>query len=205
MKIIDLTMPIDERTPVFPGDPNQSIEQYATIEKNGWNEKRLTFNSHFGTHIDAPFHMLQDGKKLDDFPIEHFIGKAIVIDAGKKNDKNEIIVRLEEVQEDDIVFFYTGNTEKAYSDLFFKNNPVISLATARELAERKVKIVGLDSYTPDNAPYETHKLLFRHGICIVENLVNLKQLVGKRFTCQVMPLKIAEADGAPCRVVATLK
>ena len=62
--IIDLTMSIDEETPVFPGDPKQEIKQYATIKENGWNEKRLTINSHFSTHIDAPFHMLENGKKL---------------------------------------------------------------------------------------------------------------------------------------------
>ncbi len=63
MRIIDLSILIDERTPVYPGDPKQDIKQIATIEKEGWNEKRITFNSHFSTHIDAPFHMLKDGKK----------------------------------------------------------------------------------------------------------------------------------------------
>lgn len=61
MKLIDLTMAIDERTPVFPGDPKQEIRQFATIEQNGWNKKRLTFNSHFGT-------------------LETFVGEAGVID-----------------------------------------------------------------------------------------------------------------------------
>ena len=67
-----------------------------------------------------------------------------------------------------------------------------------------VKIIGLDSFTPDKEPFETHKLLFTKNICIVENLVNLKQLVGKKFECTILPLKLANADGAPCRVVAKL-
>ena len=201
MELFDLTMPIDERTPTFPGDPKQEIKQIATINKQGWNEKRLTFNSHFSTHIDAPFHMLADGKKLTDFPIEAFIGEAIVIDAGNMA---EIEPCLDAVKPGYIVFFYTGHIRKAYSGDFFKDNPVIAKTTAQKLVEKKIKIVGLDSFTPDNAPFEVHKLFFRHSIMIVENLANLDKLVGRRFTCYILPLKIQDADGAPCRIVGVL-
>ncbi|MDO8481111.1 MAG: cyclase family protein [Nanoarchaeota archaeon] len=199
--ILDLTMPIDARTPVFPGDPQQEIRQIATIEKNGWNEKRLSFNSHFGTHIDAPYHMLENGKKLTDFPIEWFVGKACVIDVrGQK----EIFAPLDNFQDCMMVFFLTDHIRYVYSPKYFSENPVIGTKMAGELIKHKVKIVGLDSFTPDNAPYDVHKLLFKHNIRIVENLVNLEKLVGKTFLCHILPLKIQDADGAPCRVIATL-
>ena len=204
MKIIDLTMPIDENTPVYPGDKPQHIGQQATIAKDGWNEKRLEFSSHLGTHIDAPFHMLQGGKKLDEFPMEKFMGEAITIDARKTNGRNEIQVDLEKVKESDIVLFYTGHTKKANNKEFFENNPVISAQLARKLAEKKVKIVGIDSYTPDNSPFVTHKILLGADILIVENLVNIGQLAGKRFKCYILPIKIRDADGAPCRAIAEL-
>ncbi len=111
---------------------------------------------------------------------------------------------IDDVKRNDIVFFYTGHTKKAYSEDFFKNNPVITKKTAQKLIDKKVKIVGLDSYTPDNEPFEVHKLFFKHNILIVENLVNLAQLSGKRFKCYILPLKIQDADGAPCRVVGIL-
>ncbi|MBI1970857.1 cyclase family protein [Candidatus Woesearchaeota archaeon] len=80
------------------------MQQIATIEKDGWNEKRLTFNSHFSTHIDAPIHMLEDGKTLSDFPVETFIGGAIVIDVcGQK----KITADLKGIGPCNIVFFYT--------------------------------------------------------------------------------------------------
>lgn len=198
MQLFDLSMPIDLKTPVFPGDPKQEIQQIATIKKNGWNEKRITFNSHFSTHIDAPYHMLSTGKKLTDFPLSTFIGEAMVIDARKQP---VIEQRLDKVKPNDIIFFCTNHTKKAYSPDFFKNNPVISSKTANALVKRKVKIVGLDSFTPDNPPYDIHKLFFKHDILIVENLVNLESLVGQRFQCFILPLKIQDADGAPCRVV----
>lgn len=197
--MLDLTMPIDERTPVFPGDPEQEIEQIAEVEKDGWTEKRLTFNSHFSTHIDAPIHMKPGGKTLDDFDIDYFIGEAVVIDA---SDQKKIEPSLEAVQEDDIIFFYTGHMDKAYEEDFFEDNPVITEETAEKLIDKEVRIVGLDSYTPDNDPFPVHKKLFAEDILIVENLVNLEELVGERFQCYILPLKIRDADGAPCRVLA---
>jgi kynurenine formamidase len=202
MKVIDLTMPIDEKTPVFPGDLKQEIRQVATIGNNGWNEKRIAFNSHFSTHIDAPFHMIEGGKKLTDFPVEHFLGDAVVVDArGQK----QISSDLGGVKRGDIVFFCTNHGKKAYSESFFKDNPVITNETAAKLIENKVRMVGLDSYSPDNEPFEIHKMLLKRDILIVENLVNLDRLVGKRFRCYVMPLKIQDADGAPCRVIGIIE
>ncbi len=196
--ILDLTLVIDERTPVFPDDPLQEIQQIATIKEKGWNEKRLAFNSHFGTHIDAPFHMLVYGKKLDEFPLETFFGEAVVIDVrGQK----EIHAELHEVKKGDIVFFCTGHSKNVYSDYFY-NNPVLSEETARKLVEKKVKIVGIDSFSPDNHPFTVHKILLGKDILIVENLVNLEKLAGERVECVILPLKIKDADGAPCRVVA---
>ncbi len=196
MKILDLTMFIDENTPVFPGDPKPEIKQVATIKENGWNEKKFSFNSHFSTHIDAPFHMLENGKKLDEFPLETFIGEAIVLELNKPN--------LDSIKPGDIVFFYTGHTTKAYSKEFFENNPVLSEETAQILVDKKVKIVGIDSFSPDNSPYEIHKIFFRNNILIVENLVNLDKLINKRFRCYILPLKIKNADGVPCRVIGIL-
>lgn len=192
-------MPIDDKTPVFPGDPKQVIEQFATIEKEGWTEKRITFNSHFSTHIDAPIHMIKDGKTLSDFPIESFIGDAIVIDAS-----NNLVPSLMNVKERDIVFFYTGYSEKAYTDAYFKDAPVMTKETAHDLVKRKVKIIGVDSLSPDNEPFEIHKILLGNNILIVENLVNLKELVGKRFQCFILPLKIQNGDGSPCRIIGIL-
>ncbi|MBI5390960.1 cyclase family protein [Candidatus Woesearchaeota archaeon] len=200
--IIDLTLPIDEKTPVFPGDPAVEIKQLATIAQQGWNEKRITFNSHFSTHIDAPFHMLQQGKKLTDFPPETWIGEAIVIDA---RGQQEIEPELKGVKKGDFVFFCTGHVKKAYTKDYFKLNPVITRKTAEALVQKKVRMVGLDSFTPDNPPYEMHKLLFKHDILIIENLVGLEKLCGKRFTCFVFPLKIKDADGAPCRVMGVFE
>ena len=195
--IIDLTMPIDDRTPTFPGEPPHVIEQVATIERNGWSVKRLSMNSHFSTHIDAPSHMIDGGKTLSDYPLEKFIGEAVVIDV---REQKEIEADLSYVRKGDIMFFLTGHSRKAYDGKYFEDNPVISEGTARELIEKGINIVGIDSFTPDNEPYVVHKMFLGADIPIVENLVNLDKLAGQRFQCFILPLNILDGDGAPCRV-----
>ncbi len=198
MAVIDLTLSITDKIPVFPGDKLPTIEPAATIAKQGWNALRYSFGTHFATHIDAPYHMLQDGKKLTDFPPETFIGEAIVIDV---RGQSIITHDLDDVREGDFVFFHTGHIKNISRD-YFVGNPVISPATAQLLVDKKVRIVGLDSFTPDGAPYNEHKLFFRNDILIVENLVGLELLTKQRFEVIVAPLKIDNADGAPCRVFA---
>jgi len=195
--IIDLTMPIDEKTPTFPGEAPHIIEQIATIENEGWNLKRISITSHFSTHIDVPVHMIEGGRSLSDYPLRKFIGEAIVLDV---TGQNEIQVDLSEVQKGDIVFFLTGHSSKVYEKDYFENNPVITERTARDLIEKEINIVGLDSFTPDNEPYLIHKMFLRADILVVENLVNLEKLAGKRFRCFILPLNIKDGDGAPCRV-----
>lgn len=199
--IIDLTLPIDNKTPNWPGDPKIVIKQFSTVEKDSIGKKVLTFHSHFSTHIDAPSHMVANGKTLSDYPMEKFVGEGIVLDVrGQK----EIETNLDSVKEGDIVFFLTAHSNKVYEKDYFDNNPVLTPKTAKKLVDKKIKIVGLDSPTPDNEPYTLHKLFFKHDILIVENLVNLKELAEKRFQCYVLPLKIKDGDGAPCRVIGVI-
>jgi kynurenine formamidase len=200
MTVIDLTMFMDGQTPIYPGHPEPEIRESATIEKDGWNEKTVFFSSHSSTHIDAPFHMIKNGKKLDEFPPEKFFGKAIVLDVrGQK----EIRADLSKVKENDIVLFLTGQSAKS-SD-YFEDIPVLSRETVEQLIEKKVKMVGIDSPSPDDPPFEMHRLLLRKDILIIENLVNLDKIAGRRFMVYALPLKIKDADGAPCRAIAMLE
>ncbi|MBI1970856.1 cyclase family protein [Candidatus Woesearchaeota archaeon] len=100
--------------------------------------------------------------------------------------------------------FIQGYTEKRNQHGYFDHNPVISEETALQLIKKKVRIIGIDSFSPDNNPWPIHKLLLKQDILIVENLINLKKLAGKRFQCYILPLNIKNGDGAPCRVIAVL-
>ncbi len=83
-KIIDVTVPISSFTPVFPGDPEPSIERVCILEKDGCAVSRLSFGSHTGTHVDAPSHILKDGLSVDRLDIESLMGKAVVLDFSQR-------------------------------------------------------------------------------------------------------------------------
>ena len=195
-KLIDLTMELSEKTPIWPGDEPTEIKQVSTFEQDGFNAKRISFNSHFGTHIDAPFHHLKDGKKLNEFPLETFFGSAVIIPL------NSFEKYIKKIKKNDIVLLYTSQSKKAFERDYFENPPFVPLKVAQILVKKKVKIVGIDSSSPDKSPWEIHDLLLKNNILIIENLTNLEKLIGKRVELIVLPLKIENADGAPCRVIA---
>ena len=78
MKIIDLTLQIHEGMSVYPGDPKVEIAQIQTLNKHGWNMKRIHINGHDGTHVNMPIHCVKNGKTLDDFKIENFCGDCVL-------------------------------------------------------------------------------------------------------------------------------
>jgi arylformamidase len=201
MQIIDLTMPIGSQTPVLPYDPQPEFKQFASCEKEGWNSHSIFFHTHLGTHIDAPWHMLPDGKRISDYPIEKFIGKAVLIDVrGLK----EIDADLIGVKDGDILILRTDHTKSARSPDFFNSSPVLSHDLAIKIAQKKVSLLGIDTYSVDPPPSGIHKYLLGRDILILENLVNLDQIKADRFSIYILPLKLERLDGAPCRVIAQI-
>lgn len=195
-KLIDLTMLINENTPSWPEAEKQEIKQISTVKETGFNVKRISFESHFGTHIDAPNHIFNKGKTLDEFPLETFFGSGLIIPL-KSFDKY-----IKKIKKKDIVFLYTGHSKKAFSGNYFEDSPLIDIEIAKTLVKKKVKIVGIDFSSPDKVPWTLHNLFLKNNILIIENLNNLDKLVGKRVELTILPLKIENADGAPCRVIA---
>ena len=78
MTLIDLTMAINEETPAFPGDPKGEFKRIAICEKDGWNEHRICTSTHFGTHIDAPWHFLENGGTIDELAFSDLLGPVTV-------------------------------------------------------------------------------------------------------------------------------
>ncbi len=194
---IDLTMDVNEKLPIYPGDSAPVVRQVLT---DGIHQTELVFHSHTGTHIDAPFHMKKNGTKLKDYSLETFIGEAIILNCvGQK----ELTADVSEVKRGDIVLLRTDYSKKAYQTDYFSNNPFVSEELAKALVEKHINILGIDSFSPDNLPYKVHKILFDCDILSLENLVNLDKISKKRFKLCVFPLKL-ESDGAPCRVVAEI-
>jgi kynurenine formamidase len=147
--------------------------------------------------------MIAGGKTLDQVPIEQFVGRGRMIEVGKAFDLEDI--KQADVQEGDIVLFRTGMSENYQEPVYFEEYPAMSEEVASYLVDRKVKMVGVDAGSVDNADgFPIHKILLGGEVLIIENLANLDKLTGKEFTVYALPIKL-DIDGAPARVIAEVK
>lgn len=202
MKFIDLTHPINEDMPIFPGDPKTKIESASDLEKDGFRQHLVSVCTHTGTHIDAPYHMIEKGKNLDQIPIDRLIGQGVYIRIGKAFNLKEI--KKVNIEEGDIVLFHTGRADHYHELEYFEDYPEITEDIANYLVEKGVKMVGLDICSADtHESFPIHKILLKNDILIIENLTNLDQLEGKEFNIYALPMRL-QVDGAPARVIAEI-
>ena len=99
-KYLDLSLLLTKDIPVFPGEPEIVFRQYSVIGKNDYNEHQITINTHFGTHMDFPFHMINNGKKSNEFNLDKFIGRGKIIDIYQP-DLN--------INDEDVFLLYSGH------------------------------------------------------------------------------------------------
>jgi kynurenine formamidase len=205
MKYIDLTHAFTSSMPVFPGDPAATLKQVAHLETDSFNDHKLTTIMHVGTHMDAPLHMIENGKKIDELNIESFFASGVLIDARNKKVIDATILDGKDIPTGSAVLLYTGLGENYRSPSYFENYPAVTPDFAEAMVACKVKMVGMDTAGPDHAePWQTHKILLSHDIVILENLTNLDKLVGiNNFEVIALPAKL-QADAAPVRVVALI-
>lgn len=201
---VDLSMPVNEDTVVFPGDAKPVFEQAGTLAKDGFADHVIHINNHLGTHIDAPDHMLEDIKMLVDYPVERFICAAICIDARGHETLTLDLLKGVELNPGQAILFYTGRGDSYKEQAYASDYPTIDIGLATKLADGKVSMVGVDMISFDHdRPFPIHKALLGKDILLIENLVNLGSVVGKRFKLYALPIKL-ELHAAPARVVAQI-
>ena len=225
MKIIDLTHTIRNGMPIYPGDPAPFIDSCFTHENDYCHVDVLRLGSHTGTHIDAPYHFLREGRKIDEIGVEQFIGEGVLIDVSNKSDREMIEIKdvqpyTRKIRKRDFVIFRTG-WDKYFGTPTWYEHPFLSADCAEFLCDLHVALVGTDAMNPDatfvNATgpgtagadsgtdeddsYPVHHILLNSNILIVENLCNLNRIKQVRGTYSFLPLKIKDSDGSPIRAV----
>ncbi len=204
MRYIDLSRTLDGMLPVYPGDPTPIITQTNTVEKDGFTLSKVNSGTHVGTHMDAPFHFIESGEKMDAISIERFFGRGILLDGRGKTIFDETLLDGIDLKKDDIVLIVTDWGNRIKEKAYFTDYPEITLSLAERFVAAMVSIVGTDSASPDHEPFATHKKLLGNGILILENLVNLDQLLEcSEFSVVALPIKYS-TEAAPARVVAIL-
>ena len=210
--LIDMTHTIAPEIPIYPGTPAPALSPACTFNKDGFRETLLTLSSHTGTHMDAPAHLLRDGRTLDQMPMSQFSGRATVLDvSGEGPVTTEAFLRsnLESIRHADYILFYTGWEERWGTEGFLEDAfPVPDEAAARYLVSRCLKGVGTDAISIDrmsDSRLPIHHILLRDSVMSIENLC-LKKVRGREdFLFFVLPLKFEDADGAPVRAFADLR
>lgn len=212
MTLIDLTAPVADRMPVFPGDPEYKREWHVYFGEHAVCCTKLSFGPHTGTHVDAPLHFIEGGISIDQMPLGRFFGEGVCVDcrglAGLEVGP-QALPELDTLA-DKVVLFLTGWQQRAGTPEFFEPRwPGLSGKAARLLAEAGVKAVGIDSPSIDSmaglgAGAPAHAALLRAGLPIFESLINLDKIISTTFIFHGYPLRLEGCEASPVRAVALL-
>ena len=210
------------------------VTRHLRAEREGWDEEQpmnrtLLLSEHGPTHVDAIDHLEPTSDlSIDQMPLDWFYGSAICLDCSGVDHPEAITVAdLEEqldttdlsIESDDTVLLETGNRRNNYSttDKEKKHrymNKFVGLeeAAGQFLVDEGAKAIGIDSISVDhpeniypNYDFPIHALCSREEIVIYENLSNLWEVTGRRFTFSAFPLKIRDGTGSPVRPVAIVE
>ncbi len=189
--IIDISQEVFS-SKVYPGDPAPVMERPKSMEEGEvYNLTGFSMCAHNGTHVDAPFHFLQDGKTIDQISLDAFVGDCYV--ARHKGDVTA---------EDASAILEKANALGAGERILIAGPATVTADAARVFAKAGIKLIGNESQTlgPEEAPMEVHKILLGAEVVLLEGIVLTDVSEGK-YLLSAAPLNLAGADGAPCRAV----
>lgn len=174
---------------VYPGDPCPKKETVCSMEKGDlYNLTAFSMCAHNGTHVDAPYHFLKDGKTIDELLLNKMVGWACVFrydgNLGAK-EATEIVEKADGV-----------------THILIKGNAVVCEAAAKVFAKAGLDLVGNESQTvgPPDAPMAVHKILLGAEVVLLEGIRLENVPEGRYFLCAA-PLNLGGSDGAPCRAI----
>jgi len=206
--IYDVTVPITNKMPVWPGDPPVQLTAKSHRSRDKSHTVRLTaieMSSHTGTHIDAPFHMIDSGKKLHELSLDVLAGKASVFEiAGARSLGRTELERLD-WSGVERVLFKTENSKHWQDGKFYEDFVYLDPEAAEFLVQRGIRLVGIDYLSIDQFKSESHPshfVLLTKDIVVLEGL-NLNAVSEGVYTLLALPLNLQDADGAPTRVILT--
>ena len=193
MKIYDISQEV-LGCQVYPGDPTPKKRVISSMEKGDlYNLTAFSMCAHNGTHIDAPFHFIKDGKTVDSVSLDTFIGMAYVAEHNgivSADDATEILEKAKK-----------QNSEAA-KRILIKGDAEVSAEAAKVFAESNILLLGNESQTvgPENAPMEVHLILLGAGTVLLEG-IRLAEVSEGVYFLNAAPLNLSGADGSPCRAI----
>ncbi|TFK67743.1 putative cyclase [Pluteus cervinus] len=219
-RIVDLTHQLRSGISIYPGDAAFTCRPHLTIQEHQCAVTSLTLGSHTGTHIDAPSHFILGGKSIDQIPLSSLIGDALIVHVDQKGNRgriswDDIKMAVEEnLGVRKILLIRTGWDKHWGTETYFEH-PYLTKDAAERIVASGVRVLGVDTLSPDETPYNgvggdlgfgVHEVLLGAEVLIVENLTNLQELSSLgEFVVNLVPLNIAGCDGSPIRAFAQQK
>ena len=205
MKIYDVTVPIRTGMTVYPGDPEVAVTPFHRISKgDGANVSVLSMGSHTGTHIDPPYHALEDGETVDALPLDVLMGECLVCEIpGVMSISPSDLEAAGIPHGTERVLFKTRNSELWQKPEFQTDFTYLEPDAADWLVRKGVKLVGVDYLSVEKFKsdgHNTHHRLLESEVVVIEGL-DLVDVPAGNYRLVCLPLKIAEGDGAPARAV----
>lgn len=184
---------------------------HRLAEGSGVETSCLRIPSHAGTHVDAPSHVIQGGRTIDQLELDRFVGPAVVVTVrrgpGEEITVDDVVKGGPQVQPGDMVFLDTGWARKFGTPDYY-DHPSVSAELADWLVERQVNLLACDFATPDLAiprradgfGFPIHHRLLGADVLIAENLASLEAVTGRRTTAYAFPLIVRGGDSGHARI-----
>lgn len=205
IEIIDISVPVNDDLPVWPGDPKPILRKIQSIENNDAADVSvIEMCVHTGTHIDAPSHFIKDGADIESIPLEVLIGDAWVQRVEGNNLDDTVLNSCGIPAACKRLLLHTSNSELWGEESDF--NPDFSALTpagAQWIVDRGIRLVGIDYLSiekfqePDN---RTHQILLQEGVVIIEGL-NLNKAETGAYELFCLPVRLDDAEGSPARAI----
>ncbi|MEW9501691.1 arylformamidase [Jeotgalibacillus marinus] len=201
--IIDISMKLSQKTASWPGDTPFHYEVACSKEESGSvNVGKIETSTHIGTHIDAPYHFEENGKKVDELPLERYVSQAIVIDCSNKV----------QIVAEDILPYLTNEcvTTVLIKTRYWRDRtkfpdtiPTMEEALPRQLTQKGISLIGVDLPSVDRIDSKelgVHHSLAKYDISILEGIV-MDDVKPGIYELIALPLRIEGADGSPVRAI----
>jgi len=204
--IYDVSVPIVSGMPVWPSDPPLKLTPQSHISRDKTHTVHVTtieMGSHTGTHIDAPYHFVEGGRRLESIPLDELVGTATVVQvAGARSITRQ---HLQSLVWDGVrrVLFKTDNSGHWNDGTFYESFVYLEPDAAEFLVQQGVRLVGIDYLSIDaykSEKHPTHFVLLPRNVVIIEGL-NLSHVAPGQYQLVALPLNLQSGDGAPARVI----
>ena len=213
-RVVDLSRRVDGNTQVYPGDPEVYLEPATTLAAHGVNVLGVHIGSHSGTHVDAPYHFVEDGARIDELDPRLFVGPAAVLDVRGKGPRERVTAGdlrpYENRISGGVIAVVRTGWEEHYGTPLYYDHPFLDRGAAQLLLDAGVRTVAVDALNVDETVlegeqpdgYPAHHLILGAGGVIAENLANLGAIDFPEPLISLLPIKLGGSDGAPVRAVA---